>query len=99
MKDAKLDKEGRLVCAVCGSHELLYKRTFRSKITTGPFALLTHKKLKCQSCGEYNQVGNAHEPPPITVRDLLGAKDKEAAMAIMKASAVEMFRGRGFKGR
>lgn len=35
------------------------KRTFRAKAAIGVGALLTHKKLKCQDCGEYNQTGNA----------------------------------------
>ncbi|MGZ7086013.1 MAG: DUF2510 domain-containing protein [Ilumatobacteraceae bacterium] len=38
---------------------LLAKRTFRAKMLVGVGALLTKKKLKCQTCGEYNDTGNA----------------------------------------
>jgi hypothetical protein len=38
---------------------LLAKRTFRAKLMVGVGALLTKKKLKCQTCGEYNDTGNA----------------------------------------
>ena len=38
---------------------LLSKRTFRSKFFFGVNALLTKKKLKCQTCGEFNDTGNA----------------------------------------
>lgn len=38
---------------------LLAKRTFRSKMLVGVGALLTKKKLKCQTCGEYNDTGSA----------------------------------------
>lgn len=38
---------------------LLPKRTFRSKVLVGVGALLTKKKLKCQTCGEFNDTGTA----------------------------------------
>jgi Protein of unknown function (DUF2510) len=59
MKDVRVDGEGELRCWNCGNRGLLAKRTFRSKMLVGVGALLTKKKLKCQTCGEYNDTGNA----------------------------------------
>lgn len=59
MKDIRVDAEGELRCWNCGNKGLLEKRTFRSKVAIGVGALLTKKKLKCQTCGEYNDAGNA----------------------------------------
>lgn len=59
MKDIRVDSEGELRCWNCGNKGLLEKRTFRSKMLVGVGALLTKKKLKCQTCGEYNDTGNA----------------------------------------
>ena len=57
MKDIRVDSEGEFRCWNCGNKGLLEKRTFRSKMLIGVGALLT-KKLKCQTCGEYNDTGN-----------------------------------------
>ena len=58
MKDIRIDDQGRQRCWNCGGLTFDHKRTARSKaMTVG--ALATKKKLKCQSCGEYNDVGNA----------------------------------------
>ncbi len=59
MKDIQVDSQGNLHCWKCGGNSFLSKRTLRSKVVFGVGALLTHKKLKCQLCGEYNQTGNA----------------------------------------
>ena len=59
MKDIRVDSEGEFRCWNCGNKGLLPKRTFRSKMLVGVGALLTKKKLKCQTCGEYNDTGNA----------------------------------------
>lgn len=59
MKDVRVDGDGELRCWNCGMKGLLAKRTFRSKVLVGVGALLTKKKLKCQTCGEYNDTGNA----------------------------------------
>ncbi len=96
MKNARINQDGKLCCGRCGSTDFVYKRTFRSKLTTGPFALLTHKKIKCQACGAYNQTGDASESPPVTIRDLLRSEDKGA---VLKAAGKEFVRGRTYKGR
>lgn len=54
-----MDSQGEFRCWNCGNKGLLAKRTFRSKMLIGVGALLTKKKLKCQTCGEYNDTGNA----------------------------------------
>lgn len=71
MRNVRVDDEGVLRCWNCGSTGFTEKRTARSKwltlilgvLTVGIWlivmALLTKKKLKCQVCGEYNDVGNA----------------------------------------
>ena len=59
VKDVRVDGDGALRCWNCGTRSLLAKRTFRSKMLVGVGALLTKKKLKCQTCGEYNDTGNA----------------------------------------
>jgi hypothetical protein len=59
MKNVRVDGDGELRCWNCGNKGLLAKRTFRSKMFIGVGALLTKKKLKCQTCGEYNDTGNA----------------------------------------
>lgn len=59
MKDVRVDSEGALRCWNCGNTGLLAKRTLRSKMLVGVGALLTKKKLKCQTCDEYNDTGNA----------------------------------------
>jgi hypothetical protein len=52
MKNVRVDSDGELRCWNCGNRSLLAKRTFRSKMLVGVGALLTKKKLKCQTCGE-----------------------------------------------
>ena len=59
MKDIRVDSDGEFRCWNCGNKGLLEKRTLRSKMLVGVGALLTKKKLKCQTCGEYNDTGNA----------------------------------------
>lgn len=72
MKDIRIDGDGNFVCWKCGGRNFLYKRTSRSKWMSAGVgsALFTHKKLKCQNCGEYNQTGNAQTKPVPTVRSL-----------------------------
>lgn len=59
MRNVRVDSEGEFRCWNCGNKGLLAKRTFRSKMLVGVGALLTKKKLKCQTCGEYNDTGDA----------------------------------------
>ena len=63
MKDVRIDSDGQLRCYNCGQSSFIEKRTLRAKTlgvaAVGIGALLTHKKLKCRVCGEYNQTGNA----------------------------------------
>ncbi|GJM38280.1 MAG: hypothetical protein DHS20C19_16470 [Acidimicrobiales bacterium] len=59
MKDVEIDKDGSLRCWSCGGKNLDSQRTRRSFVGLGVSALATQKKLKCQQCGKYNQVGNA----------------------------------------
>jgi hypothetical protein len=59
MKDVRVDTAGELRCWNCGSASFREKRTMRSKVIVGVGALVTKKKLKCNVCGEYNDVGSA----------------------------------------
>lgn len=59
MKDVRIDGDSHLRCWNCGGKGFTEKRTTRSKVLVGVGALVTKKKLKCQTCGEYNDVGNA----------------------------------------
>lgn len=72
MKDIRIDVLGRQRCWYCGSPSgFTQKRTARAKVVGGvagvatlgiagaAVPLATKKKLKCQSCGEYNQTGSA----------------------------------------
>ena len=59
MKDVRVDADGTMRCWNCGGKNLVSKRTARAKVMGGVGALLTKKKLKCQQCGEYNDVGDA----------------------------------------
>lgn len=71
MKDIRIDTDGNQRCWNCGSKSFTQKRTFRAKalggvsgvVTLGVAAaatpLVTKKKLKCQACDEYNDVGSA----------------------------------------
>ncbi|MPY95460.1 MAG: DUF2510 domain-containing protein [Acidimicrobiia bacterium] len=59
MKDIRVDSLGRQRCWNCGGTNFTQQRTLRSKVTVGVGALATKKKLRCVSCGEYNDVGSA----------------------------------------
>jgi hypothetical protein len=59
MRNVRVDTTGELRCWHCGCTSFKEKRTFRSKALMGVGSLLTKQKLKCQVCGEYNDVGNA----------------------------------------
>jgi len=59
VKDIRVDGDGEFRCWNCGNKGLVAKRTFRSKLVFGVSSLLTKKKLKCQTCGEFNDTGNA----------------------------------------
>lgn len=71
MKDIRIDNQGRQRCWHCGGTNFNLKRTVRSKMVVGVGAMATKKKLKCLSCGEFNDVGSAK---PYT-----GPKSKRAA--------------------
>lgn len=57
MKNIKMDENGEARCWNCGGKSFRQKRTFRSKVAVGVGALLTKKKLQCNQCGKYNDVG------------------------------------------
>ncbi len=57
MKNVKMDENGEARCWNCGGKSFRQKRTFRSKVAVGVGALLTKKKLQCNQCGKYNDVG------------------------------------------
>ncbi len=59
MKDVRIDKNGELRCWNCGGKSFNEKRTTRAKVMVGVGALVTKKKLQCQVCWEYNDVGSA----------------------------------------
>lgn len=59
MKDVRIDSNAELRCFNCGGKGFTEKRTVRSKVMVGVGTMLTKKKLKCQTCGEYNDTGNA----------------------------------------
>jgi hypothetical protein len=71
VKDIRVDEDGNLRCWKCGGKNFTQKRTFRAKATAvsagaltlgigaGVAALGTKKKLQCQACHEYNDVGSA----------------------------------------
>lgn len=66
MKNVQVDSQGELHCWNCGSSAFTNKRTFRSKALVGVGALATKKKLQCQVCGKYNDVGTADRYPEPT---------------------------------
>jgi len=59
MRDVQIDKEQNLRCWKCGGKSFSERRTTRSKVLVGVGSLVTNKKLKCRTCGEYNLMGNA----------------------------------------
>ena len=59
MKDIRVDNQGRQRCWNCGGTSFNMKRTVRSKMMVGVGTMVTKKKLKCLSCGEFNDVGSA----------------------------------------
>ncbi len=59
MHDVQIDSDGDLRCWKCGGKNFKSKRTLRSKLFVGVGALVTKKKLKCESCGEWNDTGDA----------------------------------------
>ncbi|MEQ1786544.1 MAG: DUF2510 domain-containing protein [Acidimicrobiales bacterium] len=90
MKDIRVDAEGEFRCWNCGNKGLLEKRTFRSKALVGVGALLTKKKLKCQTCGEYNDTGNAKPytgPAARKWRKVWEANEKAKSRAQIEAEA------------
>lgn len=59
VKDIRVDTDGNLRCWKCGGKNFTEKRSFAAKAMVGIGALLTKKKLKCQTCGVYNRPGHA----------------------------------------
>lgn len=63
MKDIRIDADGAQRCWKCGGRNFTQKRTVRAKViavsTVAVGALATKKKLQCQACGAYNDVGSA----------------------------------------
>jgi type II secretory pathway pseudopilin PulG len=88
VKDIRVDSEGEFRCWNCGNKGLLEKRTFRAKMLVGVGALLTKKKLKCQTCGEYNDTGNAkpYEGPESRKWRKVWEKSQEAKGAAVVAA-------------
>lgn len=60
------------------------KRTVRSKMMVGVGTMVTKKKLKCLSCGEFNDVGSAK---PYTGPKSKRAAKKSGALAIDERDA------------
>jgi hypothetical protein len=69
MKDIRVDSDGEFRCWNCGNKGLLEKRTFRSKMLLGPTAMLTKKKLKGQTCDEFNDWERTRPPVPNDGKD------------------------------
>jgi len=59
MKNVRIDDNHELRCWNCGGKAFQEKRTGRSKVLVGVGTLATKRKLKCQTCSEYNVPGNA----------------------------------------
>ena len=59
MMNIRIDDQGEQRCYWCGGKHFTQKRTFRAKATLGVGALVTAKKLQCQTCGRYNKTGRA----------------------------------------
>lgn len=59
MKDLRIDPWGRQRCWNCGGINFTTRRTARSWVWLGPFALLTKPKQRCNRCSAYNDVGSA----------------------------------------
>ncbi|ORM29189.1 hypothetical protein [Williamsia sp. 1135] len=88
MQDIQLDDDGNFRCAACGGRNFSEKRTRRAKVigvTAGVATLgvagaaaplVAKKKLYCQACGTYNQMGNAKPYKPTTVPPTQGAASK-----------------------
>lgn len=80
MRDIQLDDNGDFRCAACGGKNFSQKRTRRAKVmgvTAGVATLgvagaaaplIAKKKLYCQACGTYNQMGNAQPYKPREAR-------------------------------
>lgn len=85
MKDPVLDSNGDLRCWHCGSKNFIEKRTARAKMLVGIGALVTKKKLKCASCGEYNDSGNAK---PMTGKERWAKKEAHSPPATPPPAAV-----------
>jgi hypothetical protein len=95
MQDVRVDEAGDFRCWNCGGKNFISKRTARAKVAVGVGALLTHKKLKCQACGEYNQTGAAKPFDPDVVGKKLakpqrsGSKSEDAAFKQRMAEAAQ----------
>jgi hypothetical protein len=79
MRNVRVDENGDFRCWKCGGKHFTHKRTGASKLV-GFAALATKKKLKCQGCGRYNNVGNAkpfRTPTPAT--ETVQSADRPAA--------------------
>ncbi len=64
MRNVQVDGSGELHCWNCGASAFTQKRTFRSKALVGVGAFATRKKLQCQVCHKYNDVGTADRYEP-----------------------------------
>lgn len=84
MRNVRVNERGDLCCWKCGSTGLISKRTTRSKVAVGVGALATKKKLKCQACGEYNDVGNAK---PTASAKAAAAAARQPAQPVQQAPA------------
>jgi hypothetical protein len=54
MNDVRIDEYGEQRCWSCGAEGFTVSRPRWIWLLLGPSALMTKKKLKCQSCGKYN---------------------------------------------
>ncbi len=109
MRNVLIDANGDPKCWNCGSRAFTNKRTFRAKAIGGAAAvstfglagavapLATKKKLLCQACGKYNDVGSAEQEHSVESR-LPTNGQSGGGLAAQLASAVADFAGHVVKG-
>jgi hypothetical protein len=61
MRVIGVDKHGNQHCWKCGGQGFTIERTTGVKVVLGIHANVTSPKLRCVSCGEFNEVGSATE--------------------------------------
>lgn len=112
MEDIRVDEDGVLRCWKCGGKHFSEKRTGRAKLIGGTAGVLTlgiagaaapllaKKKLCCQTCGQYNRMGNAQpfvEPGHTAQREARAQRraDAQAELRAARKADREAARKRG----